>query len=296
MIPEEYKANAVRLFESFPPTHPTTGNLITALAVWLRPSMVLFVGTDFGYKDKALTHVKGSWYDDNNGIGHVIETQGRDHFLVKANFPESEGKIVTTAYYNNARSGVEGALTWLKDTDVKVYNLSDGARAEGALPLRSTDLEMPEYPQKQEDLQAIEDAFTDQYEEIFEPYESKGRDMINILTDRMMKALELDTFDWEKFSASVDLAWSQALQVIIQNHREFRVEMFAKLIQDLQAEWYRAMTLTHTPEETDLVYRTGLTKFKEIMDGLPWPEELDSLMPEQTEEGVAEGGEQKPVH
>jgi len=282
MIPEDNKANAVRLFKPFPPTHPTTGNLITALAVWIKPSTLLFVGTDFGYRDKSLTHVKGSWYDDNDGAGHLIETTGRDHISVKANFESTEGEIVTTAYYNSARSGVEGALVWLKDSDVKIYNLSDGAKVEGAEPRRSEDLDLPEYPEKAADLKAIEDAFTDQYEEMFEPYQTPGREVIESMAESMLDVLSMETFDWHKFCDGLDSAWAKASQVFIQKYRDYRMEMFAKLLNDLLSEWYRAMVLTHTAEETEIVYRAGLAEFKGIVEHLPWPEDLDSLLPESS--------------
>lgn len=278
MIPEDNKANAVRFFESFPPTHPTTGNLITALAVWTKPATLLFVGTDFGYKDKALTHVKGSWYDDNDGAGHIIETTGRDHIQVKANFAESEGQIVTTSYYNSARGGVEGALEWLKDGDVKIINVSDGAKVAGAEPKRTSEFELPEYPGKAADIRALEDAFSSDYESIFEPYETPGRMLIDGMAKTLLMALDMEKFDWQHFARGLDQAWTLAIRKIVNEHREFRMEMFAKLLYDLLSEWYRAMVLTHTAEETEIVYRAGLKEFKEIVENLPWPDDLDSLM------------------
>lgn len=287
MIPEDHKANAVRFFKPFPPTHPTTGNLIAALAVWIKPATLLFVGTDFGYRDKALTHVKGSWYDDNDGAGHVIETTGRDHISVKANFESAEGEIVTTAYYNSARGGVEGALEWLKGSDVRIYNLSDGALVEGAEPRRSEDMDLPDYPEKAADLKAIEDAFTDQYEEMFEPYQTPGREVIKSMAETMLEVLSMETFDWHKFCVGLDSAWAQASRAIIIEYRDFRMEMFSKLLYDLLTEWYRAMILTHTAEETETVYRAGLAEFKDIVENLPWPEDLDSLLPESSKDMTA---------
>lgn len=278
MIPEDNKANAVRFFESFPPTHPTTGNLITAIAVWAKPATLLFVGTDFGYKDKALTHVKGSWYDDNDGAGHIIETRGRDHIQIKANFEESEGQIVTTSYYNSARAGVESALEWLKDTDIKIVNASDGARVVGAKPMRTTEFELPDYPEKVADIQAIEDAFSSDYDGIFESYQTPGRLLIESMAKSMLEVLDMEKFDWQRFAHGLDISWTIAIRKIVNEYREFRMEMFAKLLYDLLGEWYRAMVLTHTAEETELVYRAGLKEFKNIVENLPWPEDLDSLM------------------
>ena len=279
MVPEDNKANAVRFFNSFPPTHPTTGNLIAATAVWAKPATLLFVGTDFGYRDLALTHVKGSWYDDDNGIGHIVETRGRDHIPVKANFVESEGLIVTTAYYHSARGGVESALEWLKDSETRIYNLSDGARVAGAVAMRSEELVLPEYEEKEADIAAIMGAFTIRYEEIFEPYEARGKDVIDTMAENMLKALELEKFDWLGFCKGLDTAWDCGARVIIPKYRDFRVELFAKLITDLLTEWYRAMILTHTPEETEIVYREGLAAFRDIVENLPWPDDLDDLLP-----------------
>lgn len=279
LLHEDNKANAVRFLHSFAHTHPTTGNLMAALAAWCKPYQLLFLGLDLGYRDPNLSHVRGGWHDDKEGAGHFEETGNREHLHVAANFTESEGQILTMSYYNNARCGVESAIAPLQEHS-RILNLADGARIEGAQPMRNAELELSPYPEKADDLKLFEQCFSADYDDIFEPYDTPGRQLIEELAEFVIGKLEMEGgFHWVEFSQALDAAWSKAVADCVQRHREFRIEVFGKLVLDLLSEWYRTLVLAETPENTERIYRKGLTQLRETLATLPWPGELDALIP-----------------
>jgi len=278
LLPETYKANAVQFLNDFSLTHPTTGNLITAFASWCKPKTLLFAGLDLGFRSAEQSHVKGGWHDENEGVGHAEETAGRDHILVAANFPESEGQILSLSYYNNARFIIEDALVAIEG-DSRVLNLADGAKILGAVPMHSAELELPDYPDKAADLIAIAGAFSTEYAEIWKPYETSGRQLIEEITEDLIEAVTLEKgFSWPEWSRAIDRGWHIAVSKSTAKHKEWRVEVYAKLIYDLLSEWYRSMIVTENAEEAEKVYQTGLDELREIVSNLPWPEDLDSFM------------------
>lgn len=279
LLHEDNKANAVRFLHAFANTHPTTGNLMAAVAAWCKPAQLLFLGLDLGFRDPNLSHVQGGWHDDQEGAGHVEETGNREHLPVAANFPESEGEILTMSYYNNARGGVEAAIAPLQES-CRIFNLADGARIEGAQPLRSSELKLPAYPKKPGDIELIEQGFSTRYDEIFEPYDTPGRQLIEELVESLIGKLELEgDFRWVEFSQALDAAWGKAITDCIQRHREFRIEVYGKLVLDMLSEWYRTLVLAETSDNTERIYRKGLVQLRETLATLPWPAELDALIP-----------------
>lgn len=279
LLHEDNKANAVRFLHSFVHTHPTTGNLMAAVAAWCKPSQLLFLGLDLGFRDPKLSHVQGGWHDDKEGVGHLEETGNREHLHVDANFSESEGQILTMSYYNNARGEVEAAIAPLQEHS-RILNLADGARIGGAQPMRSAELELPPYPDKAGDLELLEQGFSTTYDDIFEPYDIPGRQLIEELVEFVIGKLEMEGgFRWVEFSQALDAVWGKAVADCIQRHREFRIEVYGKLVLDLLSEWYRTLVLAETPENTERVYRKGLIQLRETLATLPWPEELDTLIP-----------------
>lgn len=286
LLHEDNKANSVRFLHSFANTHPTTGNLMTALAAWCKPAQLLFLGLDLGFRDPKLSHVQGGWHDDKEGTGHFEETGNREHLPVAANFSESEGQILTMSYYNNARSVVEAAIAPLQKCS-RILNLADGARIEGAQPMHSTELELPPYAEKTHDIKLLEQGFNINYDDIFEPYDTPGRQLIEELVEFIIGKLEMEgEFRWVDFSQALDSAWGKAVADCIARHREFRIEVFGKLVLDLLSEWYRTLVLAETQENTERIYRRGLIQLRETLATLPWMEELDTLIPAQEKKTV----------
>lgn len=279
LLHEDYKANVARFNVSFDCTHPTTGNLMAAFGVWCRPSTLLFLGLDLGYHDPRRSHVEGGWHDENQGIGHDAETGGRDHLAVTANFPASEGKILTMSYYNSARFNVETVLDG-RTTGMKVFNLADGAKIKGAEPKYSTELDLPLYNAKIEDVGHIQAGFSTDYEKLYEPYDTLGQQLLDEMIRDIMDTVTLSEgkFSWAKCAQALDEAWDVAIKGSVRRHRELRIELFAKLVHDLLAEWYRTMLLASNERGmSEQIYLKGIEVLEEMLKTLKWPAELDQL-------------------
>lgn len=277
LLPEDGKANVVRFKQSFTHTHPTTGNLTTAFAAWCKPSTLIFIGLDLGFRDPKQSHVKGGWHDENDGIGHQSETGLSEHIPVTANFPESEGEILTMGYYNNARFSIEDCVASIQ-AGCRVLNFADGARIEGAVPMRSKEFQLPPYPELKKDLVAICAGFSTNYNDAFEPYELSGKELIEELRGRILQEVRSEKdFDWSWWARAIDGAMSAAYAHFINKHRDLRLEIYAKLITDLLSEWYRAMILTASLEEAERLYKKGVEKLDDVFANLPWNDILDSV-------------------
>lgn len=276
LVYEDGKANVVRFHNSITHTHPTTGNFMTAFAAWCKPSRLLFVGLDLGFREARRSHVEGGWHDENEGVGHQEETAHAEHIKVEANFPESESEILTMAYYNNARFAVEDAIVALLGR-CQIYNLSDGAKISGALPLRSSELNLPVYRAKKEDMAAIEQGFSTDYTGILEPYATPGQELVDGMNQALLaRVKKLKKFDWVRFSEAVDVAWGDAVDYCVRQYRDLRFEIYSKVVQDALQEWYRTLVMTENPSETQRIYEVGLTAVEEMLKSLKWPEELDA--------------------
>lgn len=279
LLPEVNKANVVRFKYLLNHTHPTTGNLMTAFAAWCKPAHLVLLGLDLGYRDPKLSHVKGGWHDDDQGVGHNEETGGRDHLTVESNFPEAEDEIVTMSYYNNARFGIEDVLAGFSQEGARINNCSDGAKILGAIPIRTANLTLPGYPGKEVDCASILSAFDDDYESIWEAYDTPGAKLIEELKSDLVAAVTLENgFNWPEWGEALDAAMDKPNSLCAMRHGEFRVEIFGKLIHDMLAEWYRTMLMTQSHGEAEIVYQSGLKALGQTIDKLYWPEDLDSFL------------------
>ena len=275
LVPEEHKANVVRFRTPIHYTHPTTGNLMVAVAAWLKPARILLLGLDLGFREAKQSHVKGGWHDENEGSGHDEETGGRDHIKVRANFDESDDQILTMSYYNNARFHIEDAIRSLGE-DVEVLNLADGARVTGANAKRSSELKLSQYRAKKGDIRALESAFSDDPSKVWEPFEITGKQLIDETMSSLMVNVSLPgDFAWLAWAQALDGAWEKTLMEMLPKHRDLRIEIFSKLVYDLLAEWYKSALLADAQDVAEKIYIKGLKELREELDLLVWPVDLD---------------------
>ena len=90
---------------------------------------VYMIGFDVGFKKNKRVHADGSFYDDLDD-----KSEG---YPVKGNFSND---IYSNDLLNLSRQNLEMAISLLKPK--KVYNLSDGAFINGAIPKRSKDIKL----------------------------------------------------------------------------------------------------------------------------------------------------------
>ncbi len=273
-VVEQFKGNPVRVVNMLTGTHPTTGNLACALAAWAKPTRILLLGFDMSYRDAMESHVPGTSYDDNGGIGHVKDTEGVETYPVVANFPETEGKIVSHAYLDSANQCLQSLFANLLDTGCKIFNLSDGAKIPGAEALHSADLSLENYIERESDTAKIFNAFTEEHEGLWSHYEITGEKRLEQLRGAVLKAFDNNRFDWnvwpKALNAAVSNIWQEAASA-----DDLRMDAYVGLVRDALAEWYRAALLTHSVEETEAVYKQGIAALHSLLEALVWPSELD---------------------
>jgi hypothetical protein len=278
LLHDNNKANCVQFLRPLSNVVPTSGNLMATVAAVCNPARLVFIGMDLGFRDSKRGHVSGSWHDDNEGLGHKLESRNVKTLQVAANFPESEGQIFSRAYYNAARRAVENTIASLQGRS-RVLNLADGARIKGAVPMRSSELQLPDYPEKAKDLAAFEQGFSKATKDIYAVYETPGRRLIEEMTESIMKQVALNgKFNWLDFANALDSAFFEALKKSNKKQWDMRLEMYSMCVKDLLREWYFAMLWAETPESAERLYRKGLIELKKALLSLPWPEELDALL------------------
>ncbi len=273
LVPERRKNDPVRIFLKVEHTHPTTGNVAMALACFYRPAAIYLLGLDFGFKDIAQSHVKGSFMDgmDHKKSGIV----GHEQIMVTPNFKQT-GPVYTRAYFNIARMEAENAIARLPAGTV-VFNLADGAKIQGALPAHSGSVLLSNYPEKISDLETIKQSFCPAKKGVhWEPYENKGKELIDAFKNLVLHNLELDSFTFPDFSKALDICYTEIVRNLVRKN-DIRVEPYFAFLQDLFKNWYRCMVHAHNVEEGRRVYETGLESLRKIMKDIDWPEELSDI-------------------
>jgi hypothetical protein len=274
MMHESGKADVVRFNLAVSHTHPTSGNTALAAALYMQAAETYLLGLDLGFREAEKSHAAGSWYDDAGGAGHA-DAKWRDQVRTRANFEDSEGAILTHAYYNYSRHAMERAIEALAGGR-KVYNLSDGAYIEGAEPRRSADITLPVNRSRKKDLQAIQDAFVQGNADVWEPYERSGAELLKELRERLLKELTLKHPSWLAYVEKLDTVWEAVFyQQAREGNGDIRMEIYSALVQDLFRDWLRVQVFTRSPAQFALGYSSGLSEMKKALDELVWSPDLD---------------------
>jgi len=287
LINELYKANPVKFERPILHTHPTTGNLAMATATFARPAQLYLIGLDLGFRHLQQDHVADYWANQDKPVQETPAPEpenGRTQPVpFAANFPESEGKIYTHAYYSSAHGGIEEAIITLQGATI-VYNLSDGVLIKGAQAQHSAELELSDYPEKEADKQAFENAFSSAREGVWQPYKTSGKQLFETMQSSLRDHCSTKRFDWHTFSRTLNSAWSHTTQrCVALEPGDLRVEAYSKLFTDLLTEWFRVLIFTKTPKEVQTAYELGLESFISVLESLEWPAELDLEMGEKAD-------------
>ncbi|NWO02282.1 MAG: motility associated factor glycosyltransferase family protein [Idiomarinaceae bacterium] len=123
------KHNFVTMKRSF----PTVANLAIGFANEMRFKEVYLFGMDLGFVDVNQHHSRHSiFYNNKSGDQlYEVQEQGWEISLVKGNFRP----VVRTKF--DFKLSLRMVEKTLQQMDAEIYNCSDGAKIEGALPLRS---------------------------------------------------------------------------------------------------------------------------------------------------------------
>lgn len=274
LAPENGKANVVRFKQPITYTHPTSGNFTVAISLFMQAPEVYLLGLDLGFRSAEKSHVSGTWHDDDEGAGHR-DAQWRDQVVATANFSEAGEIVYTHAYYNQSRFAAQNAIANLAK-NTKVFNLSDGVRIVGAEPRRNTECALGAYSSKRKDIQAIHSAFVSGADGVFETYTLPGKEMLEQMREKIIEPFRVKHPSWHSYAQTLDSVWTATVRSLLTTDAgDIRFEAYAKLIQDLLADWLRVMVFTRTPSEFAVGYTAGLEELQRVLERLQWDNSLD---------------------
>ncbi len=272
MISDSDATSCLIFYHTLKDSYPTTGNLTLALACHSQPTELYLIGLDFGFRKLDQTHVSGSIYDDSN---LEIKVKGLEQWEITPNFANAD-PIYTRPYFNTARQQAEQVIKKITST-TRVYNLSDGAKIEGAVPIHSQQCSIPPYSQKKADLAAIKNSFTPASEGVhWRRHPLSGEVLLETFKSSLRGQLHLKKFSWPEFSKSIDSAIWKANQACDKsNANDNRMIPYCRILQDLLLSWYRVMIFTNSVDEAEALYNIGFKHVTDLINDLEWPDGLD---------------------
>jgi len=259
----------VKVNFKIPYLSPTSGNMALGFACWCRPAEIYLFGLDFGYRQAAHTHVKEStMYDSEEAHRSII---GSGHLQVPANFDDAEA-VYTQSYFNFSRIAAQKPIAEIAK-GVRVVNCSDGARIEGAVPCRSSDIELCEYA-KQADIDAIGAMFEPAREGVhWSALPLEGEEQLDAYKKAMLRVLKMKKFNWLKFAEKIDAFRSvteKQLPGAISRQRDNRIDPYINVATELLMCWYRILCFTNNEQEWQRVYEEGYRQIRRYIDEMTW--------------------------
>lgn len=275
LVNDVNKANPVKFDTPLFHTHPTTGNLMVAIAgLYAQPKELYLVGLDLGYRDSTKDHTGEYWA--NQGKEKPEPSRNAESIIAPANFKDKPGQMYTQSYFNSALETVEAALTFLPKS--KIINVSDGVEIKGTTPTYTKDLVLEPYVLKESDLHSFKNSFVTEYTDAWVKYNTPGEEILNTIKASLKDTMKARKFDWKIFTEALDQSWRDiSIACTSLEQGDGRVEAYAKLIHDLMTEWYRVLIFTKNHKEAQIAYQQGLIEVIQTLDQLEWPKELDEL-------------------
>ncbi|MDO6444395.1 DUF115 domain-containing protein [Colwellia sp. 1_MG-2023] len=118
-------------------SNPLVGNTALSFFSHLGFSDIYLFGVDNGYVDEEHHHSKSSFYYDEEGNSKLDSIKMGAEFEVDGNFGK---KVITEPFLFTGKEQMERLISSFAGKNLQCYNCSDGAKVEGAIPLRSTDI------------------------------------------------------------------------------------------------------------------------------------------------------------
>lgn len=141
-----------------PYANPLVGNTALSYMASLQFKEIYLFGTDNGYVDEDHHHSKASFYYDESGETLHKPMQIGDQMSVPGNFG---GTVISDHFMYTGKEQMERLVSTYKGEGLNCYNCSNGAKIEGAYPLRSDNIILSSQQDKKAAIQYIkENCFT----------------------------------------------------------------------------------------------------------------------------------------
>ena len=130
-------------------SNPLVGNTALSFFSHMGFSDIYLFGVDNGYVDEEHHHSKSSFYYDEDGNSKLDSIKMGAEFEVEGNFGR---KVITEPFLYTGKEQMERLISSFSDKNLQCFNCSDGAKVEGALPLRSTDIVLDKQAHSKEEI------------------------------------------------------------------------------------------------------------------------------------------------
>jgi len=200
---------------------PTVTNMALAFGAFIGSRELYLFGVDLGFKDPTYHHSKSTIYSDE---GEFKTEKMKTFRKVKGNFCD---EVYTTDIYELAKDKMEMLIKHYPNT--KVYNLSDGARIEGSIPLKASNLSLPKI-NKEEVVEEIESFFIKKYvtpqreKFIKEEYQKLIEDLTSLIQELKPLSVSLKHLEKELFEKT------QQLYLLLEQYYSKEKEMSYTLV------------------------------------------------------------------
>lgn len=272
MLTEDGGYSPVRFGVVVPFITPTSGNMALAFACWCKPEQIYLFGLDFAFKEASKTHVAESSVYQTETEHKAMLFSG--HLPVKANFAGTE--VVTQAYFNLARLCAQNPIEHVAG-QVTVFNCSDGARIEGAVPRQTREIIKRPYD-KSRDVAQIRSMFAPLEKDVhWQPLPLDGATQLSEYKKALRDEFRMTKFNWLKFAKKIDsfrTTVPQRLPRGVAKNCDRRIEPYLQVIELLLNSWYRFLCFTNDAQEWQQVYEEGYEQFSSLVDEMTWPEGL----------------------
>ncbi|WP_259337900.1 6-hydroxymethylpterin diphosphokinase MptE-like protein [Colwellia sp. RSH04] len=118
-------------------SNPLVGNTALSFFAHLGFLDIYLFGVDNGYVDETHHHSKASFYYDDKGNSKLDSIKMGAEFEVEGNFGQT---VITEPFLFTGKEQMDRLINSFSGTNLQCYNCSDGARIEGAIPVRSSDI------------------------------------------------------------------------------------------------------------------------------------------------------------
>ena len=257
---------------------PTSGNLALEAALRCQPQAIYLLGLDLAFRRDQPSHAEGTLHQFRQG------DESQTAPLERLNHPDPNGDWVITPYYTLARYAAERALHHWASQRATVYNLSQGALIEGAIPADSAQIELPDYPERAADIQRIRQAFIPNPR--YTLYDWLPEECIS--TPIRQLADFSDSLDWLELPKQLDqFQYRWTYESLLRDEMDQRWQAFQGFVNHILSSWYRLLWLA-SEEQRPAVYHYGLRLLRNQLSNLSWPEGLADFMRPISREAAAE--------
>ncbi|WP_354668369.1 6-hydroxymethylpterin diphosphokinase MptE-like protein [Colwellia sp. D2M02] len=179
--------------------NPLVGNTGLSFFTNMGFENIYLFGVDSGYIDEEHHHSKSSYYYNKKGKSVYAPLKMGAEFRVEGNFGKP---VITEPFLYTGKQQMERLIESFKHTNLTCFNCSDGVKIEGAYPLRSSDILLPEHSLNK--IAVVDKIKSDAFEPSMENADLKSLLDFDLFEDICKTMVEILTEPMENRSQALD--------------------------------------------------------------------------------------------